>query len=139
MVGTADGAWRVVGAVVWPSAAITVVDDHVSGVERPMRRVSIPAATSAPTPTTTESLLAGWPELCRYACFIVVTFSVRQRIIDDHRPWCGSRADLSTEVPHLLHRDLLDRTVSALPSSSFQRAIPRVSKSEWSQLAGSWV
>jgi hypothetical protein len=77
IVGTADGALRVVGAEVWPGAAITVVDDQVSGVERSMTRVSIPVATSAPTPTTTESLLGGWPELCRYGCFIVVTWSAR--------------------------------------------------------------
>jgi hypothetical protein len=71
MSGAADGALRVVGAVVWPGAAITVVEDRVSVVERPTRRVSIAIATSPPTPTATESLLGRWPELGRYACFIV--------------------------------------------------------------------
>jgi len=57
--------------------AITVVEDGVSVVERPTRRVIIAIATSPTTPATTESLLGRWPELGRYGCFIVVIFSAQ--------------------------------------------------------------
>jgi hypothetical protein len=67
MVGAADGVERVVGALV--VTAITVVEDWVSGVERPTRRVSIAIATSPVTPATTESLLGRWPDqLSASAC-----------------------------------------------------------------------
>ena len=59
--------------VLWPGAAITVVGDRVSVVERPTRTVSIAIATSPATPTTTESLVGRSPELSRYACVIVFT------------------------------------------------------------------
>ena len=74
--GAADGAVRVI-VLLWPGAAITVVEDGVSGVERPTRTVSVAIATSPPAPTRIESLLGRWPELPRYACFIVVTFSAQ--------------------------------------------------------------
>src|ERR1700722_6519876 len=54
--GAADGALRVVG-VLWPGAAITVVGDGESVVERPTRRVNIAIATSPAAPTPTDSLL----------------------------------------------------------------------------------
>jgi hypothetical protein len=63
--------------VLLPGAAISVVEDLVSVVERPTRRVSIAIATSPATPATTERLLGGWPEFGRYACFIVVTLSAQ--------------------------------------------------------------
>jgi len=75
--GAADGELRVVGALLWTGAAITVVEDGVSVVERPTRRLSIAIATSPPTPTTTESLLGRWPDLGRYGCFIVITLSAQ--------------------------------------------------------------
>src|SRR5271167_2616843 len=81
--GVADGELRVIDAVLWPGAEITVVEDRVSVVERPTRTVSIAMATSPPTPTTTESLLGRWPELGRYVCFIVVTFSAHLLIVVD--------------------------------------------------------
>jgi hypothetical protein len=91
MVGAADGTPRVVGAVVWPGAAMTVVEDRVSGVERPTRRVSIAIATSPPTPTTTESLLGRWPELGPYACFIVVSCFGSALIVDPLMQSCCLR------------------------------------------------
>ena len=81
--GVADGELRVIDAVLWPGAEITVVEDRESVVERPTRTVSIAMATSPPTPTRTESLLGRWPELGRYVCFIVVTFSAHLLIVVD--------------------------------------------------------
>ena len=63
--------------VLWPGAAITVVEDGVSVGERPTRRVSIAIATSPPTPTATENLLGRWPELGRYAYFTTVTLAAQ--------------------------------------------------------------
>jgi hypothetical protein len=78
--GAADGALRVV--VLLPGAAISVVEDLVSVVERPTRRVSIAIATSPAMPATTERLLGGWPEFGRYACFIVVTLFGSALLVD---------------------------------------------------------
>jgi hypothetical protein len=75
MLGEADGVLGVGCVVLRPGAAIIVVEDCVSIVERPTRRVSNAIVTSPPTPMTTESLLGRWPEFGRYACFIAVTFS----------------------------------------------------------------
>jgi hypothetical protein len=73
--------------VVLPGAAITVVEDCVSVVERPTKRVSIDIATSPPTPTTTESLLGRWPELGRHTSNLrIMNSSIDDELLTSPKP-----------------------------------------------------